>query len=71
MGSTKGMCGGCPATWTGFNTCHCSGCHRTFAGVRGFDDHRKRSQCVDPATLGYAEDEGVWKSAQENNFRKV
>jgi hypothetical protein len=64
-------CGGCPATWTGIGKCHCSGCHRTFSAVSGFDLHRSRrgphGSCVDPATLAtgtgapvLAESNGVW-----------
>lgn len=34
-------CGGCDATWTGVNTSHCSGCHRTFSGPTLFDKHRQ------------------------------
>jgi hypothetical protein len=48
-------CGGCTNTWTGLSRCHCSGCHRTFGGVRAFDLHRRprgrHGSCVDPAIL--------------------
>lgn len=41
---------------------HCkSGCHRTFGGVGGFDRHRRDGQCLDPATLGYVERDGIWR----------
>ena len=30
-------CGGCDNRWTGLRACHCSACHRTFTGIRGFD----------------------------------
>lgn len=42
---------------------HCkSGCHRTFGGVGGFDRHRRDGQCLDPATLGYVERDGIWRA---------
>lgn len=42
---------------------HCkSGCHRTFGGVRGFDNHRRDGQCVDPATIGLVERDGIWRA---------
>lgn len=45
------MCGGCEATWTGRNVCHCAGCHNTFSVLTWFDYHRKYGKCKDPATL--------------------
>jgi hypothetical protein len=53
-----GVCGRCGAEWTGYNTCHCAGCHRTFTGITAFDQHRSGSHawgqrhCLDPATVG-------------------
>lgn len=49
-----GTCG-CGAVWSGYRTAHCAatGCHRTFSGVSGFDQHRP-GQCLDPASLGMA-----------------
>lgn len=57
-------CGGCPNTWTGLAMAHCSACHRTFSGVSGFDQHRLRGVCVNPAERGLVLDQqvGVWRS---------
>lgn len=48
-------CGGCEASWTGDRPCHCSACHRTFAGVHLFDTHRtakgERGECLNPASI--------------------
>ena len=48
-------CSGCSATWTGTSVCHCSSCHRTFAGVRVFDLHRtqygEHGTCRRPADM--------------------
>lgn len=41
----------CGAAWTGMRMTHCPGCHRTFAGVTGFDLHRPGA-CLDPTELG-------------------
>lgn len=50
-------CGRVAPSWA-----HCAACHRTFGGVRGFDDHRRDGQCIDPSTLGMVEgDAGVWR----------
>lgn len=40
---------------------HCGACHRTFGGVHGFDAHRRRGECVNPATLGMVETRRVWR----------
>jgi hypothetical protein len=40
---------------------HCGTCHRTFGSVRGFDKHRRRGECVDPATLGFEQRDRVWR----------
>lgn len=40
---------------------HCASCHLTFGGVTGFDTHRKDGHCLNPADLGYAERDGVWR----------
>lgn len=39
---------------------HCGVCHRTFGGVKGFDEHRVGGQCLDPKTRGMTEVAGVW-----------
>lgn len=62
-------CGGCSNTWTRLNACHCSGCHRTFGGVKGFDIHRRGGRCIDPATVTssttgiavFTETNGIWQ----------
>lgn len=49
----------------------CSVCSRLFGGVTGFDDHRvfdnhRNRVCLDPATIGYIQDErGVWRRPME------
>jgi hypothetical protein len=42
----------CGAFWTGFTTCHCSGCHHTFTNERAFAAHRIRGRCQDPEARG-------------------
>jgi hypothetical protein len=69
-------CGGCDNRWGGVSRAHCSGCHRTFAGVDLFDRHRRDIRgvgtCIDPATLttkaGVATmvfRDGLWRSTRE------
>lgn len=41
---------------------HCGACHRSWGGVSGFDAHRKDGRCLDPASLGYVERDGVWRT---------
>jgi len=43
---------------------HCASCHHTFAGVTGFDAHRKAGRCVHPATLGMVEVNRVWRRVE-------
>ena len=38
----------------GNSTCHCSGCHRSFAGLAAFDRHRVDSRCTAPDPICYA-----------------
>ncbi len=51
-------CAGCDARWGGFNTSHCSGCHRTFTGLTAFDKHRdgdhakSTRRCLPPDLVG-------------------
>lgn len=40
---------------------HCPTCHKTFGGVTGFDKHRFRGACRDPARFGYESIRGVWR----------
>lgn len=48
-------CNGCDARWGGYNTAHCAGCHETFTGIGGFEKHRFRGACLDPATMVHGE----------------
>ena len=48
----------CGRTWDSTVQCHCPSCHRQFAGVTAFDDHRVSfgyrtglRTCRDPATM--------------------
>lgn len=62
-------CSGCPNTWGGLNSAHCSACHRTFSGVGTFDKHRVRGRCLDPAEIQNGKtgapifrfDDGIWR----------
>lgn len=69
-------CGGCATRWGGVSRCHCSGCHRTFAGLDGFDAHRRDVRgvgtCLDPAGITdkdgeprYAFRDDLWRSTRE------
>lgn len=50
-----------PKLPTGTNHCLCSACGRYFGGVNGFERHRVKFLCVDPATLGLVlNDRGYW-----------
>ncbi|MEV5819389.1 hypothetical protein AB0L22_09450 [Micromonospora haikouensis] len=49
---------------------HCSACHTTFGGVTGFDSHRKDGTCVDPATLGFVQRDGVWRMPMSEDARE-
>lgn len=40
---------------------HCGVCHRTFGGVKGFDEHRRDGQCLDPAARGMTQVNGIWR----------
>ena len=48
-------CGSCDRRWSGLAVCHCSMCHRHFAGKSAFDRHRRgpdqARRCLDPATM--------------------
>ncbi len=53
-------CNGCESTWTGLITCHCSGCHQTFGGITGFDQHHK-GKCLSPESVGLTKStKGHW-----------
>lgn len=51
MSNLPHHCPRCPSRWSGYNTAHCSVCHRTFTGVNTFDKHRVRGKCVDPEAV--------------------
>jgi len=53
-------CSGCSSVWGGSRLCHCSGCHLTFGGIVGFDAHRYRGRCLDPAERGMVARQGIW-----------
>lgn len=40
---------------------HCPGCHRTFGGAWGFEQHRKDGACLDPGERGFQQVNGVWR----------
>lgn len=57
MTSCTTGCGRVAPSWA-----RCAACHRTFGGVRGFDDHRRDGQCLNPADLGMTRgDAGIWR----------
>lgn len=54
---------------------HCTVCHRTFGGVKGFDQHRHKighrtrgpmAICVDPGSFGFVERDGVWREPMDH-----
>lgn len=51
---------GCRRPSSGSRQSHCSVCHRTFAGLRTFDDHRRAGTCADPTSLGMSDRQGIW-----------
>lgn len=53
-------CSGCHTLWTGLRKAHCTACHHTFGGVRGFDLHRRENTCREPSTVGMTLVSGVW-----------
>jgi len=62
-------CGRCDAEWTGVRACHCSGCHRTFAGISAFDSHRgsrsEHGECRDVAAMSGLEfRDGMWRGPE-------
>lgn len=52
---------------------HCGsvGCHRTFGGIGGFDQHRigdvDKRICRDPTTFGYVLRDGVWREPMDHD----
>lgn len=62
MSAAKKRGGSDPKLPTGTHYCLCSGCGRYFGGVSGFEAHRVRFQCVDPASVGLTLDaRGYWR----------
>lgn len=59
----------CGARWTGLLIAHCTKCHQSFGGIRGFDFHRighvDHRRCRTPEQLrgfGYEpNDRGIWR----------
>lgn len=77
-------CSGCDATWTAMTACHCSGCHRTFAGVALFDRHRsaaggEHGACLHPGRLVNANTgapvaefrDGMWRGPEMDEATKT
>ncbi len=57
----RATCGGCRQVWTGAGRAHCGTCHRLFASVTLFDQHRRAYTCIDPATIPNMEFRGcMW-----------
>ena len=67
-----GYCQKCGEKWRGLGAAHCSGCHRTFRSVGGFDAHRVQFACVDPEELGMEMNkEGVWRKPMPEEAKKA
>jgi hypothetical protein len=45
----------CGTSWTGFDVCHCAGCHHTFTCERAFARHRLAGNCCRPERRGLVE----------------
>ncbi len=66
-----GSCRKCRTKWTGLRRCHCSGCHKTFNSVGGFDKHRKDFKCLDPLDLKMEmDDKGIWAVPMTEEYKK-
>jgi hypothetical protein len=66
-----GYCIVCKERWTGMNRAHCTGCHRTFNSVGGFDKHRKDLKCLDPESIGMEMNEkGIWSTPMNEELKK-
>lgn len=58
-----GYCQVCKCKWNGLNACHCTGCHKTFKSLSGFDKHRRDFKCLDPLEIGMEMDSrGIWRT---------
>lgn len=51
----------CGEWWMGIGAAHCGGCHRTFTSVSAFTTHRRKSECVNPETLGMVPADRKWR----------
>jgi hypothetical protein len=56
-------CAGCEHRWYGIERAHCASCHRTFADLDLFDQHRVDHLCRNPASLRMTRHakSGVWE----------
>jgi hypothetical protein len=49
---------------------HCGACHHTWAGVTGFDEHRRGDRCLSPAEIGHTTDaHGVYRAPISESAR--
>lgn len=60
---TGGPCNNCQRPTP--SQAHCTVCHRTFGGIRGFDQHRSHGNCLPPEALGMVERGGIWRTPME------
>jgi hypothetical protein len=60
-------CAGCGQRWYGIERAHCASCHRTFAALDLFDQHRGNHLCHNPVSLGMTRHtkSGVWQSRSD------
>ncbi len=66
-----GYCAVCKESWKSVSWAHCSGCHRTFRSVGGFEKHRRDMKCLDPDDLGMKMDEkGCWYTPLDEKAKK-
>ena len=65
-----GYCRKCGDKWSGLRRAHCTGCHKTFNSLGGFDKHRKDFKCLDPGDLGMVmSDDGIWSSPMSETYK--
>lgn len=62
---TRHSCRICGSIWSGLARAHCTGCHKTFGGIHGFEMHRKGFKCVDPKSIGLIEKDNIWVQQYE------
>jgi hypothetical protein len=62
-----GYCVVCRDRWVSKKWCHCTGCHRTFSSISGFERHQRLEKgscnvvCLDPVDLEMIMQDGIWK----------